>query len=58
MEDNPDIGQFESSVLNGIYVTRDVDQCYLNYLELLRHDDSKVAYTKTENRKLEIHNES
>ena len=30
-EENPDITQFECSVFNGIYVTKDVDQSYLEY---------------------------
>lgn len=31
--ENPDIQQFECSVFNGVYVTRDVDQQYLDYLD-------------------------
>lgn len=41
-EDNPDVEKFESSVFNGIYVTRNVNQRYLEYLESLRNDDSKA----------------
>ncbi|WP_074012223.1 amidophosphoribosyltransferase [Candidatus Sodalis sp. SoCistrobi] len=56
-EDNPDVEQFESSVFNGIYVTRDVDQRYLDYLESLRNDDSKAMRAQTEVENLEMHNE-
>lgn len=56
-EDNPDVVQFESSVFNGIYVTRDVDQCYLDYLESLRNDDSMALRMQNEVENLEMHNE-
>ncbi len=39
---NPDITCFEASVFNGEYVTGDIDQQYLNYLESLRNDDAKL----------------
>ncbi len=41
--ENPDIQQFECSVFNGIYVTKDVDQQYLDYLDSLRNDDAKAV---------------
>lgn len=56
-ENNPDVEQFESSVFNGIYVTRDVDQCYLDYLKSLRNDDSRALRVQNEVENLEIHNE-
>ena len=56
-EENPDITQFECSVFNGIYVTKDVDQSYLEYLESLRSDDAKGAAGQTEAENLELHNE-
>ena len=31
--ENPDIQQFECSVFNGVYVTKDVDQQYLDFLD-------------------------
>lgn len=39
---NMDIQQFETSVFNGEYVTGDIDQPYLDYLESLRNDDTKL----------------
>jgi amidophosphoribosyltransferase len=56
-EENPDISQFECSVFNGIYVTKDVDQSYLEYLESLRNDDAKEMRGQTEAENLEMHNE-
>lgn len=54
-EENPDITAFESSVFNGIYVTKDIDQAYLDYLENLRKDDQLKEHNEIEN--LEIYNE-
>ncbi len=56
-EDNPDITQFECSVFNGIYVTKDVDQSYLEYLESLRNDDAQALRSHNEAENLEMHNE-
>ncbi|OAN13564.1 amidophosphoribosyltransferase [Photobacterium jeanii] len=57
-EGNPDVTLFETSVFNGSYVTGDIDQSYLDYLESLRSEDSK---TKREIQQdlanLELHNE-
>ncbi|WPC73287.1 amidophosphoribosyltransferase [Vibrio porteresiae] len=39
---NPEITQFETSVFNGQYVTGDINQEYLDYLESMRNDDAKV----------------
>jgi len=39
---NQDIAKFESSVFNGEYVTGDIDQQYLDYLESMRGDDAKI----------------
>jgi len=39
---NQDITKFESSVFNGEYVTGDIDQQYLDYLESMRGDDAKT----------------
>ncbi|HGJ5898847.1 amidophosphoribosyltransferase [Arsenophonus apicola] len=54
-EENSDISTFESSVFNGIYVTKDIDQTYLDYLENLRKDDQLKEHNEIEN--LEIYNE-
>lgn len=56
-EDNPEIVQFECSVFNGVYVTKDVDQDYLDYLEALRNDDAKAMRSQNEVEDLELHNE-
>lgn len=56
-EDNPDIIQFECSVFDGIYVTKDVDQSYLEYLESLRNDDAQALRNHNEAENLEMHNE-
>ncbi|HGJ5882919.1 amidophosphoribosyltransferase [Arsenophonus sp.] len=54
-EENPDITTFECSVFNGVYVTKDIDQAYLDYLENLRKDDQLKKHNEIEN--LEIYNE-
>jgi len=56
-EENPDIAQFECSVFDGIYVTKDVDQQYLEYLQSLRNDDAKAMQRQNEVENLEMHNE-
>ncbi|MEJ2763317.1 amidophosphoribosyltransferase [Photobacterium sp. MCCC 1A19761] len=57
-EGNPDITQFESSVFNGTYVTGDVSQQYLEYLETLRSEDSKTQREIQQDlANLELHNE-
>jgi amidophosphoribosyltransferase len=40
-EGNPEIAQFESSVFNGVYVTGDIDQNYLDQLHELRNDATR-----------------
>ncbi|OKP03852.1 amidophosphoribosyltransferase [Xenorhabdus eapokensis] len=56
-EENPDIEKFECSVFDGIYVTKDIDQCYLDYLENLRKDDAMKVRGQGEIEDLEIYNE-
>jgi len=51
------IVQFECSVFDGIYVTKDVDQSYLEYLASLRNDDAKALCGQSEVENLEMHNE-
>nr|AAA24452.1 amidophosphoribosyltransferase (EC 2.4.2.14) [Escherichia coli]CAA23613.1 unnamed protein product [Escherichia coli] len=55
--ENPDIQQFECSVFNGVYVTKDVDQGYLDFLDTLRNDDAKAVQRQSEVENLEMHNE-
>lgn len=56
-EENPDITQFECSVFDGNYVTKDVDQLYLDYLQLLRNDDTKALALQNEVENIELYNE-
>lgn len=56
-EDNPDIKQFECSIFTGSYITKDVDQHYLNFLNQVRHDDAKLLREKQALEDLELHNE-
>ncbi|VEB56512.1 amidophosphoribosyltransferase [Salmonella enterica subsp. enterica] len=43
--------------LNGVYVTKDVDQQYLDFLDSLRNDDAKAVLFQNEMENLEMHNE-
>ncbi|WP_394241696.1 amidophosphoribosyltransferase [Vibrio astriarenae] len=55
---NPDVAQFETSVFNGEYVTGDIDQAYLDFLDELRNDDSKIQREIQQDlANLELHNE-
>ena len=55
---NQDITQFDTSVFNGEYVTGDIDQAYLDFLESLRSDDAKIQREIQQDlANLELHNE-
>ncbi len=55
---NQDISKFETSVFNGSYVTGDIDQIYLDFLDGLRNDDAKLQRDlQQELANLELHNE-
>ena len=54
--ENPDIKRFETSVFDGHYITKDVDQAYLDHLTLLRNDDAKANRNKDIGTNLELHN--
>lgn len=41
-EGNPEIKNFDVSIFNGEYVTKDIDDKYLERLDLARRDDSKA----------------
>lgn len=56
-EQNPAITRFECSVFNGVYITRDVDQPYLDYIDALRNDDKKALMQQNEAENLEMYNE-
>lgn len=58
-EGNPDIECFETSVFSGKYVTGDIKPSYLQYLENLRNDESKVLNEQLQElASIEIYNES
>lgn len=58
-EENPAITQFETSVFDGIYVTGDVDQDYLERIDLARSEDASGSPTmQAELSNLEMHNMS
>ena len=42
-EENPALTEFEDSIFTGHYVTNDIDEKYLAYLDQLRNDDAKAA---------------
>jgi amidophosphoribosyltransferase len=57
--ENPELKEFETSVFNGEYITNDIDDKYLDFLDKVRNDDAKADKAwndTTEN--LEIYNES
>lgn len=55
---NPSIDNFETSVFDGHYVTGDIDKSYLEFLESLRSDDSKIQREiKQDLAHLELYNE-
>ncbi|PMP11962.1 amidophosphoribosyltransferase [Vibrio breoganii] len=57
-EGNPDIKMFETSVFSGQYVTGDVDQEYLDFLDSLRSDDAKTEQNIAQDlANLEMYNE-
>ena len=58
-EENQSIMSFETSVFNGLYVTGDVDQNYLESIDKARGEASKASPTiQTELSNLEMHNMS
>jgi amidophosphoribosyltransferase len=54
---NPEIKRFDTSVFDGNYVTNDIDQNYLNRLELLRNNDAKAKADAAMATNLEMYNE-
>lgn len=57
-EDNPDIRQFECSVFNGVYITNDIDQRYLDQMQSLRRDEVDSALKcQRQEENLELYNE-
>jgi len=50
------VEEFDASCFNGIYVTGDIDDAYLEKLEVARNDSAKAAQIKNDEI-IEIHNE-
>jgi len=54
---NPDITEFETSVFNGEYVTKDIDQGYLDRLDAMRNNETKETSDKNADSIIDMHNE-
>ncbi len=50
--------RFEASVFNGDYVTGDVDEKYLNYLDAMRNDSAKGGRDREAQAVIELHNKA
>ena len=48
--------RFENSVFTGKYVTQDIDDAYLNQLELFRSDKAKEARRTASSTVIDLHN--
>ena len=44
-EENPEIQRFETSVFDGSYITADIDQEYLERIDLARGDETATIWT-------------
>ncbi|WP_448564544.1 amidophosphoribosyltransferase [Thalassotalea ganghwensis] len=54
---NPSITDFEISVFNGQYITKDIDQGYLEKLDAARNNESKENTDKNADSIIDMHNE-
>ncbi len=54
--ENPSIHAFEMSVFNGDYITGDVNQAYLEQLDMVRNDANKAATSEDSLTNLDMHN--
>lgn len=54
---NPEIKAFDTSVFDGNYVTNDIDQAYLERLDVLRNNNSKETSDKNADSIIDMHNE-
>jgi amidophosphoribosyltransferase len=52
-----DIERFDTSVFNGEYVTGDINETYLEQLELLRNDGAKSKSEAVDRSILDLHND-
>jgi len=59
-EGNPAVDGFDCSVFDGNYVTGDIDQNYLDWLESLRNDEAQTKrreYLQAEGAVVGLHND-
>ncbi|NMP31259.1 amidophosphoribosyltransferase [Thalassotalea sp. M1531] len=54
---NPEIKRFETSVFDGVYITNDIDQGYLEELDAARNNESKEQTDKNADSIIDLHNE-
>jgi amidophosphoribosyltransferase len=54
---NPEIQSFDTSVFDGVYVTNDIDNAYLEKLDALRNNTSKETSDKNADSIIDMHNE-
>lgn len=54
---NPEIHHFDTSVFDGVYVTNDIDNTYLEKLHALRNNSSKESSDKNADSVIDMHNE-
>jgi amidophosphoribosyltransferase len=54
---NPEIKQFETSVFDGQYITKDINQSYLERLDALRNNENKDDSDKNADSIIDMHNE-
>lgn len=54
---NKDIKEFETSVFNGHYITKDIDHDYLEQLDAMRNNENKEGSDKEADSILDLHNE-
>ena len=54
---NPEIQRFDTSVFDGVYVTNDINNAYLEKLDALRNNSSKEESDKNADSVIDMHNE-
>lgn len=54
---NPEIKSFDTSVFDGVYITNDIDNSYLERLDALRNNTTKETSDKNADSIIDMHNE-
>ncbi|WP_448213350.1 amidophosphoribosyltransferase [Colwellia sp. MEBiC06753] len=54
---NPEIKRFETSVFDGVYITNDIDQSYLERLDAARNNETKEKSDKNADSIIDLYNE-